>query len=115
VNKQNFEKEGIELIKKMLHAFQVYKSLAAVDKAREFYAKYSKVDDKYLHVQEMLNSKPKHSGLRLFQNLAKNSTTIKKFDNDPNLKKPSIITYQNNFAGVIKSYIDRIPFSNSLY
>ena len=115
VNKQNFEKEGIELIKKMLHAFQVYKSLAAVDKAREFYAKYSKVDDKYLHVQEMLNSKPKHSGLRLFQNLAKNSTTIKKFDNDPNLKKPSMITYQNNFAGVIKSYIDRIPFSNSLY
>ena len=63
----------------------------------------------------MMNSKTKHSGLRLFQNLAKNSTTSKKFDDDPSAKKPALITYQNNFGGVIKSYIDRIPFSSALY
>lgn len=47
-HRENIEKEGHELIKKLLHTMQVYKSLNAVDKARAFYAKYSKVDDKML-------------------------------------------------------------------
>jgi hypothetical protein len=43
LNKDNFAEEGHELIGKLLNSFQVWKSLGAVDEARAFYAKYSKV------------------------------------------------------------------------
>ena len=38
--------EGHELISKLLQTLQTYKSLNAVDAARDFYTKYSKVPKK---------------------------------------------------------------------
>lgn len=51
VNQTNFQKEGHELIGKLLKSFQVWKSLGAVEDAREFYAKYSKVGEKELKIK----------------------------------------------------------------
>lgn len=41
VNKENLLKEGQALIGQLLHAMQVYKSLGAIERARELYEKYS--------------------------------------------------------------------------
>ena len=55
-------KEGHELIKKLLHTLQVYKSLNAVEKAKAFYQKYSKVDDKMLKFAEQAKTMDKEQG-----------------------------------------------------
>jgi len=35
--------EGHELVKKLLHTFQVYKSMGAAEEAKKLYAEYSEV------------------------------------------------------------------------
>ena len=60
---------------------------------------------------------PKQQGIRMFQNIEKKKQGSKKFDmakNDPNVV-PTLKDYQRNFIGVIKSYIDRMPFNVALY
>lgn len=66
VNSTNLAKEGHELIGKILSSFQVWKSLGAVDEAREFYTKYSKVTEKELAIKKILSAVPKQQGIRLF-------------------------------------------------
>jgi len=46
--------------------------------------------------------------------MAKNKKNSKEFDTDPK-ESPSIVTYKENFGGVISSFIDRLPFSENLY
>jgi hypothetical protein len=117
VNKTNFLNEGHELIGKLLKSFQIWKSLGAVEDAREFYAHYSKVGETEMKIKHILNSVPKQQAIRLFQNIEKKQKGKLKFDmarNEPDVV-PSLRSYQRNFIGVIKSYIDRIPFSVGLY
>ena len=45
--------EGHELIGKLLHAIQVYKSLGAVEKARALYEKYSEVPKEYDQIKKI--------------------------------------------------------------
>ena len=66
INKDNLLKEGHELIGKLLSSFQVWKSLGAVEEAREFYAKYSQVGEREMKIKAILNSVPKQQGIRLF-------------------------------------------------
>jgi hypothetical protein len=105
------------LIGKVLNSFQVWKSLGAVEEAKEFYKKYSKVTEKELRIKKILSSVPKQQGIRLFQNLERKAKGKVKFDSaktDPSVM-PTLKSYQRNFIGVIKSYVDRIPFNVQLY
>lgn len=61
VNKENLANEGHQLIGLLLHALQVYKSLGAIDKARELYQKYSSVPPEYIsHYSKILKSRLKY-------------------------------------------------------
>lgn len=101
----------------MLSSFQVWKSLGAVEEAREFYAKYSKVGPFELKLKKLMHSLPRSQAIRLFQNIERHTPNTVKFDSgryDPNIT-PSLRNYQRNFIGVIKSYVDRYPFNVALY
>lgn len=53
--------EGKDLIKKLLLTIQTYKSSGAVDRATEFYKKYSAVDELFLKIRQIVlrNKKPR--------------------------------------------------------
>lgn len=115
VDKKNLMKEGHELIGKLLHAMQVYKSSGAVDRAKKLYAEYSKVPDEYLKMKKIMLSRRRPIGLRLFSNILKKSDLAKETSIDPDQSVPELINYPETFEGIIYSFADRVPFSTKLY
>ena len=110
-------KEGHELIGKMLHAIQVYKSLGDSERARKFYDKYSEVPQKFFQYKAMMQKKPHYQGLRLFANMAKNGTdksALGQFDSHQETINTGLVEYNENFKGIISSYEDRIPYSANM-
>lgn len=70
------------------------------------YEKYSQVSKEDLELRNIIKEKSKYQGLRLFDNLERNSTA----------KTPvSMVEYKEDFEGIISSYIDRLPFSERMY
>lgn len=116
LNATLFQTEGHELISKMLHTFQVYKSFGDIEAARKFYAKYSAVTEKELQLKRMLESESKSQSVRLFQNIDKEYDGCKRFDCASMNPKvvPTLKNYQKNFIGIISSFIDRYPFNKRL-
>lgn len=117
VNKENYEKEGKELIGKMLTSYQVWKSLGAYDDVFAFYQKYSHVGDSEMKIKKIMGSAPRGQALRLFQNIERKDPKSVKYDTEKMNGEivPSLRDYQRNFIGIIKSYEDRFPFSVGLY
>lgn len=116
INREHLD-EATQLIGKMLSSFQVWKSLGAIDEAKAFYAKYSKVGSFELKLKHLMHSLPRGQAIRLFQNIERHTPNTVKFDSgryDGNIV-PTLRNYQRNFIGVIKSYVDRYPFSVALY
>jgi hypothetical protein len=80
LNEDHFAEEGHQLIGKLLNSFQVWKSLGAIDEARAFYEKYSKVGPTELKIKKLLGNVPKTQGIRLFQNIEKKQKGKLRFD-----------------------------------
>jgi len=56
--------EGFELVKKLLLTLQTYKSSAAVEKAKEFYQKYSEVSPEMSQLRDaMAAQKDNNAGM----------------------------------------------------
>lgn len=96
-------KEGKQIIEKFLVILQTYKSSGAVDLATKFYAEYSKVDDYFMQVRELVIKKKKPRRVELNNNLVRyNEKTI----------EPQV--YPESFEGIIHSYADRFPATREL-
>jgi hypothetical protein len=122
--------EGHELIAKLLHTFQVYKSTGAVELARKLYAKYSQVSPEFLKLRETIVHKKKEdsSYLRLHENIRKKPEFLENNGTqslaqsqctsdlvlDDAQSSIDVLHYPKSFAGIIDSYIDRIPFDERL-
>lgn len=87
INEENMNKEGHELIAKMLHTLQVYKSTGAVDRAREFYMHYSTVKPEDLEIRKSIIKKKQAPGLRIFSNMIKAKKA----------HEPELVTYPETF------------------
>lgn len=85
--------EGRDLIKFMLTILQAYKSSGAVEKAKEFYAKYSAVDEKMLKVRDLIQKANTPGRLLLNNNLV--------YYNEDNIE---VREYPQCFEGIIMSF-----------
>jgi hypothetical protein len=87
IDEDNMNKEGHELVKKMLHTLQVYKSTGAVDRAREFYNHYSTVKPEDLEIRKAVIKKKQAPGLRIFSNIVKSKKA----------SEPELVLYPETF------------------
>lgn len=109
INKTNLMNEGVQLISKLLHALQVYKSLGAHDLGRALYLKYSEVPPYFLSLRSRIKERHKSQWLRLFPGMELYQNNTMK------APAPRLKNYAKNFEGIIMSHQDRIPFSESMY
>ena len=54
LNKENLMTEGKQLIKEMLVILQTYKSSGCIERAKAFYAHYSKVEGIFLQIRDIV-------------------------------------------------------------
>ncbi len=71
LNKENLIKHGKQLIKEFLIILQTYKSSGAVERATNFYNKYSNVDEFFLKVRSLVISRKKPRRIELNNNLVR--------------------------------------------
>ena len=108
VNRTNLMKEGVVLIKNLLHAIQVYKSLGAEKLGRQLYEKYSLVDKAMLQIRDRIKERSEAQVLNLYPGLRMQK------DKKGNLF-PTYQFYDYNIEGIIKSHDEKLPFSESMY
>mmetsp|Transcript_3470 Transcript_3470/g.2473 ORF Transcript_3470/g.2473 Transcript_3470/m.2473 type:complete len:99 (+) Transcript_3470:1675-1971(+) len=92
--------EGRELISKFLVILQTFKTSGAVDRANAFYGNYSKVDEYFLGVRQIVIDKKKPRRIELNNNLIR-------YDEE-NIEP---ICYSETFEAIIHSYADRYPIT----
>ena len=98
MNQENLVTEGKQLITEFLIILQTYKSSGAVERAKQFYDKYSEVKDIFLEIRKIVIEKKKPRRIELNNNLVRyNEKTI-----EP-------LHYPETFEGIVHSYIDRYP------
>ena len=100
LNKDNLWTEGREMITKFLTIIQTYKSSGCIERAAQFYGKYSEVDEKMLQIRRIVIDKKKPRRLDLNNNLVRYNEQ---------LIEP--LHYPESFEGIIHSYADRFPFN----
>lgn len=92
---------GHDLVSKMLTMLNVWKSTANGESGRNFYNKYSSVNELFLKLREIVIEKSPKRMLTVNHNLKLNSNN-----------EVEVIEYEESYKGIIKSYIDR--FTNDL-
>lgn len=96
--------EGRKLISDFLIILQTYKSSGAFERAREFYAHYSKVEGEFLEVRRIVMLKKKARRIELNNNLVRY-----------NEKCIEPIEYPESFEGIAASYVDRYPTNERFF
>jgi len=90
--------EGKQLIRDFLVILQTYKSSGAVDRARDFYAHYSKVEGQFLQMRDVVIERKAPRRVELYNNLA--------WFNRDNIEA---LHYPECFEGILASFADRFP------
>jgi dipeptidyl-peptidase-3 len=101
VNKEKIMTDGIPAIGKFLKQLQIYKSTANANEGREFFKKYTKVDDYMMSLREKIIKTSKPRGLMVQCNL--------KMSVDGEVK---INSYEPTYNGLIKSFKERFNPEN---
>lgn len=101
VNKDKIKDVGIPAIGKFLKQLQIYKSTANANEGREFFKKYTKVDDYMMSIREKILKTSKPRALMVQCNL--------KINMDGDVK---IVTYEPSYSGLIKSFTERFNPEN---
>ena len=99
LNQENLMQEGKDLIRQLLLVLNAYKSYGAVERGTKFYNHYSKVDDYFLKVRDLVLTKKKPRRIELNNNLVR-------YDE----KNIMIQSYPETFEGIVASFQDRYPF-----
>lgn len=104
VNKDHLMTEGVRLIKDLLNALQVYKSMAAEDLGRALYAKYSKVEPDMMKIRARIKDRSEAQVLNLAPGL--------KLEMDkPGVHLPEYFFYPKSIEGIIESHREKLPFT----
>ncbi|EGR33365.1 hypothetical protein IMG5_055080 [Ichthyophthirius multifiliis] len=93
---------GLESMKKFLLKLQVYKSTADFAEAKKMFDNYSQVNEKFLEIRKIIIDNKKPRRLEVQGNL------LMDYSGKLNYK-----IYEENFDGVIQSYIERFPYFDS--
>ena len=104
LNQENLEKEGKELIAKLLVVLQTYKSSGCIERGKKFYDEYSAVSDYFLNVRDVIISKKGPRRVCLQNNLVRY-----------NYKVIDSQHYPETMEGVILSWADRFMYTKDLY
>lgn len=88
---------GQELTEKILTYFHIWKSTGACASAREFYNKYSFIDDFFLKIRKIVCDNAQLRPLDLYHNI--------NFDTQD--KSVSLAEYPETMEGIIQSFVDR--------
>ena len=91
--------EGRELTKQILTLIQTFKSTADIDEARKFYAQYSKVDEDFLTIRQIVLANRQPRRIVGSHNLFLGDDTV------------LFTTYDTTHTGLITSFIDRFDTS----
>lgn len=100
LNRERIIDTGIPAIGRFLEKLQEYKSTANVDEGRAFFKKYSEVDSIMMKNRDIIISTTKQRPLMVQPNLIMGEKDI------------IIKTYENNYFGLIHSFIDRFNGEN---
>jgi dipeptidyl-peptidase-3 len=95
--------EGHELVGKLLHIMQVYKSAGAVDRAKKFYDQYSQVPEQMLKVRELMKKKKRASSLALYSNIELKDAKPSSATAVPK-NQLSLNNYEEDLLGLINSF-----------
>ena len=100
LDKDYLSTEGKELIRKLLIILQTYKSTGSAEKAKEFYEKYSVVNEFFLKVRKLMLKSMADNVIQINNNIEKHSE-----------KRLESKSYPESFEGCILSFADRYPWS----
>ncbi len=87
---------GQEIVSRMLMMLHIWKCIGDVDSTRNFFEKYSQIDEKFLKARKIIKGNEVPKRLQLFHNL--------EIDSDQNV---TITEYPETMEGIINSFIDR--------
>ena len=97
LNKNNLFEYGQDIAAKILLKLQVWKSTGDCEKAKEFYLKFSEVDEFFLKIRKIIEDLKQPRRLELNNNLILDGIN----------KAISIKIYNETFEGIIESFKDR--------
>jgi len=104
LDKENLVKEGKELIRSLLMVLQTYKSSGSVERGEKWYNEYSAVDDFFLNLRNIIQSKKKPRRIVVNNNLVRyNENSV------------APVYYPESFESIILSFADRFQFNKRLY